>query len=227
MALFPDLIGTSLNYFRIGLSGIRLKLSGGNLVVRNSGDTADAEITASKVNASGDRITLNSDSASTGSDWAYNIDRPSSGMTAAVTFKLPANMGTAGQVLGTDGTNTIWISAASTAACVSCDTTTLAFNSGASVAMFTLPANAVVHKVQAIIDTAFDGTPTASVGYSGQTSIYMGASSLDLKGAAGDIYEVNPAVAASGSSQSLIITYSAGSATAGSARFLVYYSVPA
>lgn len=227
MALFPDLLGTTLSYFKIGINGIRLKFSGGGVAVRDSGDTADAPLTASQLNASGDRIQINSDAAGSGADWAYNLDRPTTGMTAAVTFKLPANMGTAGQVLGTDGTNTSWVSAASTAACVSCDTTTLAFGSSSTVVMFTLPANAVVHRVQCIIDTAFNGSPTATVGISGTTSKYMGSGQNLLTGTAGDVYETNPSLTANGSSEALIITYSAGGATAGSARFLVYYSIPA
>jgi hypothetical protein len=227
MAFFPDLIGTTLSYFKIGINGVRLKLSGSNLFIRNAGDTADAELTASKLNASGDDIVINSDAAGSGSDYLYTLRRPST-QTAATVLILPPTMGTAGQVLGTDGTNTSWVSAASTASCVSCDTTTLNYNSASSVAMFTLPANAVVHKVQVIIDTQFSGgTPTASVGYSGSTSAFMGANQLSLTDSAGVIYEANPSVAASGTTTALIITYAAGGASAGSARFLVYYSVPA
>jgi len=41
-----DLVGTALNYFRIGYNGIRLKNSSGILEIRNAGDTADATIKA-------------------------------------------------------------------------------------------------------------------------------------------------------------------------------------
>ena len=47
-----DLAGTLGGFFRLGLSGVRLKNNAGNLAVRNSGDRvvpgADAEITAAK-----------------------------------------------------------------------------------------------------------------------------------------------------------------------------------
>lgn len=41
-----DLVGTALNYFRIGYTGPRLKNTSGVLEIRNSGDTADAAIKA-------------------------------------------------------------------------------------------------------------------------------------------------------------------------------------
>jgi hypothetical protein len=78
-----------------------------------------------------------------------------------------------------------------------------------------------------IVDTAFNGTaPTATVGISGNTSKYMGATANDLKGTAKDTYITHPGEPASGSSENLIITYSADSSSAGSARFLVRYTIP-
>ena len=41
---FTDLAGTLGSFFRLRSTGVRLKNNGGNLAVRNSGDTADAEI---------------------------------------------------------------------------------------------------------------------------------------------------------------------------------------
>lgn len=44
MASWNKLAGTVLGYFRLGLTGVRLKNSSGALSVRDSGDTADAVI---------------------------------------------------------------------------------------------------------------------------------------------------------------------------------------
>lgn len=226
MGLFSDLLGTLNNFFRIGLTGVRLKNVSGHLAVRNSGDTADAEITASEVKISGNRLVINSDAVGSGSDYLYVLQRPAS-TAAVVTLTLPADDGSPGQALITDGNGILsWISAAGTADKETVDTTSLAFNSTATVAMFTLPANSIVHYVEVIIDTPFNGTPSLSVGISGNASKYLGSSSVDLSGAAKDRYRVHPGEPASGSAENLQIAYSQGGATAGAARVLVGYSVP-
>jgi len=226
--IFESLLGTMASYFKIGgTSGVRLKNSSGNLLVRNTGDSADAEITASKVSISGEILDINSDAAGSGDDWKYTLQRPTSGMTAAVTLTLPVDDGSPNQVLQTDGSgNTSWATASSTAACTTRDTTSLAFGSSSPVSMFTLPANAVIEKVTTIVDTAFNGTaPTMSVGVSGTASKYVGSSDVDLKTAgAYVVYNTNTA---NGSTEALIITYSADSSSAGAGRVIVDYSVPA
>jgi hypothetical protein len=93
--------------------------------------------------------------------------------------------------------------------------------------MFTLPPDAVVRRVAVVVDTAFDGTPSLSVGVTGTTSKYMGSTQVDLTAAAGTVFEADPGLDADGSSEDLIATYSAGGATAGAARILVEYGVPA
>lgn len=227
MAFWQDIVGTTRSFFRIGLTGPRLKNSSGNVLFRNAGDSADVEATMSKLNVSGNAIDLNSDAAGSGADRKYTLQRPSSGMSADVTLTLPVDDGSPDQVLKTDGSGVLsWTSAAATDADDKIDTTTLAFDSTSPVSMFTLPANAVIEKIQVIIDTAFDGTPTASVGISGTVSKYLASTDLDLTQAAGTVFEVHPGVAAPGGTESLIITYAAGSATAGSARFLVFYAIP-
>ena len=125
------------------------------------------------------------------------------------------------------GTITLeWTTVAGGTDKVVCDTTSLAFGATSPVAMFTLPANAVVKKVQVIIDTSFNGTPSLSIGISGTTSKYMGSGQVDLTAAAGTIFEVDPGQVANGSTENLIATYSAGSASAGAARILVDYVIP-
>ena len=89
MAAWSDLIGTVKQAFGIGLGGVMLKNEVCGLTVRNADDTADADLTASAVNVSGDRVTLNA-AASTGADHPYELRRPSSGMDAAVVLTLPA-----------------------------------------------------------------------------------------------------------------------------------------
>lgn len=224
-----DLAGTMLGYFRLGSTGPRLKASGANLLVRNPGDSADAAITVSTVNVSGNGFTINSDAAGSGADWAYTINRPASGMTAAVTLTLPVDDGTNGQVLATDGSgNLSWVSAASTDACVKVDSTALAHNSSSTVAMLTLPANAQVVLVRVYVDTAFNATgpATMSVGTAGSASKYMGATSVDLTTVGS--YEVTPGEIPSGSTEAIQIAFSAGtSASAGAARVEVHYAIPA
>ena len=228
--MLGDLIGTLKSIFRIGgWSGVSLKNSSGNLLVRNGGDSADAEVTASKVNVSGNSIDINSDAAGAGADWKYTLTRPTSGMTAAVTLTLPVDDGTTGQVLQTDGSgNLSWVSAASTAMAVKVDSTSVAFGSGSTLTAFTLPANAVIHLVRVIVDTAFDATGPAqlTVGYNGgSASAYMAASENDLTTAA--VYDVAPGVAASGSTRDLEVYFTAGTGgSAGAARVEVHYSIP-
>jgi hypothetical protein len=229
MAWFTDLLGTSRAFFRLGFGGPRLKDAGGNLAVRNPGDTADAQVTASKVNVSGDDVVVNSDAAGAGADWTYTLRRPAAGMTAAVLLTLPVDDGAPSQVLQTDGAGVLsWVSAGgSVADLVHVDTTTLGFGSAATVAMFTLPVGAVVHHVDVIVDTAFNGAPTASVGPAGSASKYVAATDIDLTQAAETRFRVHPGKAPLGTTEALQIAYAAGGATAGSARVEVAYSNPA
>lgn len=226
-SIWQDLLGTTKAFLRIGLTGPRLKNVSGNLAVRNPGDSADAEATMSKLNVSGNVLDINSDAAGSGADWKYTLQRPSSGMAAAVTLTFPPTDGSPGQALVTDGSGVLTFEdAASTASSDKVDTTDLAFGDSSPVSMFTLPANAVIEKIQVIIDESFDDTPSASVGISGTVSKYLAAGDIDLTQPAGTVFEVHPGVEAPGGTEALIITYAAGSASAGAARFLVFYSIP-
>lgn len=224
---FSDLLGTLAGYLKIGgTTGVRLKNSSGNLLVRNTADSADAEVTASKVNVSGNVVDINSDAAATGADWLYRLQRPASGMTAAVTLTLPPDDGSPSQVLQTDGSGVLsWASAGSTANAEKVDTTTLAFGSSSPLALFSTAAADIITKIQVVIDTSFNGTPSLSIGISGTTSKYMAATDVDLAAAAGTVFEVHPGLAAQGV-EALIATYAAGGASAGSARILVTRVTP-
>lgn len=225
MGFISDLKGTAIGYFKLALNGVRLKNNSGNLVVRNSGDSADAEITASKINVSGDSLVINSDGAGSGADYKITLTRPTSGMSADYALTFPVDDGSPSQVLSTDGTGVLsWISASSTSSSLKFDSTTLAFGDSSPVTLFTLPANAVVHLVRIIVDTAFNGTPTVSVGISGTTSKYSATTQVDINTA--DVYDITPSSIPVGTSESLIATYSAGGASQGSARILIGYYIP-
>lgn len=228
MGLFSDLFGTTKAFFKIGgTTGVRLKNSAGDLLVRNTGDTADSAVTASKVSVSGDVLDINSDAAGSGADWKYTIQRPATGMTAAVVLTVPVDDGTAGQVLSTDGSGVLsWASAGNTGLAVKMDTTSLAFGTASPVTMFSTGASDVIEKIQVIVDTAFNGTPTMSIGIAGTTSKYAGTADTDLTTTGTTVFEIHPGIAAAGA-EALIITYTAGGASAGAARVIVFYGAPA
>ena len=226
---FRSLLGTMSAFFKIGgTSGVRLKNSTGNLLVRNTGDTADAAITASTVSVSGDSMQLNSDAADTGADRAYTLARPAAGMTAAVTLTFPPTAGSPGQGLTTDGTGAMTFTDVGTSAsALKKDTTTLAFSSLPAVAMFTLPADAIVHEVRVIIDPPWSTAAQMSVGIATSMSKYSGVTDVDLQQAAGTAFIITPNNVAVATTEALQITYVSMAATAGSARVEVEYSVPA
>jgi hypothetical protein len=228
MSIISDIIGTTKAFFKIGgTSGVRLKNNSGNLQVRNPGDSADAEITASKVNVSGNSIDINSDAAGAGADWKLTLQRPSSGMSADVVLTLPPDDGTPGQVLGTDGSgNLTFVTAGDTSLAVKMDTTSLAFNDASPVSLFNIGANDIIDHIDVVIDTPFDGSPALSIGIVGTTSKYAGTTDIDLTEAAGTVFQVHPGKDAQGA-ESLIATYADGGATAGAARIIVYYGEPA
>ncbi len=225
-----DLFGTLKTGIKLGLTGVLLKNSSGNLLVRNNADGADAEVTASKVNISGNDVVLNSDAAGTGADWAYTLRRPSTGMGAAVVLTLPDTDGSSGDVLQTDGSGVLsWTASGGGGGATNpkkVDTTTLAFGASSPVALFSTIANERIYEARVIIDTPFNGTPSLSLGISGTVSKYMASTEVDLTAAAGTSFEVHPNLVAQGI-EALIATYSAGGASAGSARIEIDYGIPA
>lgn len=228
MGLIADILGTLSTTFQIGKGGVKLKNNAVALEVKAVDGTTDAPITASKVSVSGDDLDINSDAAGAGADWKVTLRRPSTGMSEAIVLTLPPDHGSASQVLQTDGTGVLsWASAGTTADLTHVDTTSIAHGDGSPVSMFTLPANAVIEKIQVIIDEAFDGSnPTLSIGVAGTVSKYMTTAQNDLKGTAGTVYECFPGLAAEGGTNVMIGTFAPDSSAAGHARILVYYSTP-
>lgn len=232
MGRFLDALGTVFSKFQIGIGGPQIKNNSGTIESRNAADSAYAAIRASGILNTGDDLTYNEQSTSTGASWKFKVSRPSSGMTHDLQVIYPSGDPSVGQVLSVASfaSNIItlqWSSAASTAACVTSDTTTLAFGSTSPLAMYTAPANAVHEEFQIIIDTPFTGgTPTLSIGITGTTSKYVSSTQVDLTAAAGTVFSIAPGVVAPGSTENIIATYSAGGASAGSARIIGFYSVP-
>lgn len=224
-----DLAGTLLTKFRIGAAGAAstLKYITGGFAIRDATDSADAEITASKVHISGEILEINSDAAGSGADWKYILQRPSSGMTAAVTLTLPVDDGSASQYLQTDGSgNLSWQTVSAGASNIlQTDDTALAFGASSPVTMFTKPAGSKLPEVRVYVDTAFDGTtPTLSIGITGTTSKYGSTGQVDLKTVG--VYVWDPGIDVTVSAENLIATYSASSSTVGAARIEVDYVVP-
>lgn len=229
MGRFIDLLGTSLDKLQVGIgaTAVSIKQVAGKLRARNKADSADVAVVGSVIAASGDFLELNEDATSAGADWKLTLARPATGMTAARTITLPGEAPTAGFALVTDATGQLSFSAiAAGSDKIITDTTTLAFGSTSPLSMFNLPANAVVHGISVVIDTAFNGAPSLSIGIAGTVSKYLGSTSVDLTQAATTSFGAEPALASVGSIEAVIATYAAGGATAGSARLLVAYSIP-
>jgi hypothetical protein len=224
---FLDLRGTLNSIFQLGIGGLLLKATGGKIRARNAADSADAPLVGSTLEASGDSIVINEDAAGAGADFKITISRPGAGMTEDLVLVLPASKGAAGYVLATDGEGGLsWASSAAATNLEATDTTDLDFDSTGTVAMFQLPANAIVLAVKVVVDEAFDGAPSMSIGVSGFLSRYMGSGQVDLTAAAGTVFEVNPGLLAEATAQDLIATFAAGEATEGAARLLVSYVIP-
>lgn len=215
MSVWTKIIGTQTGRFILGLTGVSIKNNSGVLDVKNNADSAYASVKAEKV-------TVFNNTAGFG-----NTLQTQATQAANYTYSLPLDDGSPNQVLSTDGAGLLtWVSAASTAELWHSDTTSFAFGASSPVTMFTLPANSVVDKVSIIVDTAFDGTPTCSVGVNGgSASKYAGTGDSLLTVA--DRYDVPNQSVANGAPESLEITYAAGGATVGAGRVIVTYATPA
>lgn len=233
MGVFKNLLGTVLDRFQLGLTGPMIKNDSGQISARNAADSAYAALRAALVRVFGDEIELNAGATGAGDDWTMSLVRPGTGMTTNIDIVLPAGTPSPGQLLRvasySGGLVTLEYASASEGATnvVLMDTTTLAFGSSSPLAMFTKPANALVERVKVIIDTPFNGTaPQVSIGISGTTSKYAAASHIDLKAAAGTVFDIDNGLVATGGTEDLIATYTADSSSAGSARLQVIYVIP-
>jgi len=231
MSKYSDLLGTLQSKFRIGLGGPQVKDNSGTIEARNAADSAYAQMRMLLAAITGDDVVINEQASASGASWTYTLRRPSTGMTHALIVVMPSGDPAPGQALTVasfagDVITLEWSTVAGGADKLVVDTTTLAFGDTSPKSMFTLPASNVVVSVQVVIDTPFDGTPSLSVGISGQTSKYLASTQVDLTAAAGTVFDVSPGLPAPGGSEALIATYAAGGAAAGSARILVSYVQP-
>jgi hypothetical protein len=227
MGVFKNFIGTTYTKFQLGVGGLFIKSVSSKIRARNAADNADMPLVGSVIAASGNSMELNEDAAGSGADWKYTLSRPPTGMTAAVELVLPPDDGSPGQVPQTDGNGVLsWLTVDAGSNKTIVDTTSIAFGTTSPLSLFTLPVNAVVMFVKVIIDTAFNGTPSLSVGISGTTSKYSGTTDVDLTAAAETVFEISPGLASVGTTEALIATYAAGSASAGAARILIEYVIP-
>lgn len=231
MGVMSDLLGTVRSAFQLGIGGPKLKNNAGAVEARNSADAAYANLHAALFKTFGDDFQLNAGAAGAGADWKMILRRPSAGMSHDITVVMPSGDPAPGQALTVTSfaANVVTLGYTTIAAGndkVVVDTTNLAFGSASPVAMFTKPANAVVRKIKVIIDTAFNGAPTLSIGVTGTTSKYLSSTQVDLTAAAGTVFEVDPGLQSVGTTEDLIATYAAGAASAGAARIEVEYCIP-
>lgn len=232
MSRFADLLGTVFNKFQLGIGGPQLKNNAGAVEARTAADSAYAAINAALVNVFGNQVTLNAGATESGSSWKFNLQSPAAGQTADMTVVWPGAAPSAGMALTVasvaGGTVTLqWQSVGGATNNIAVEHTLLAYGSTSPLSLFTLPANAMLLKVQVIVDTAFSGGTGASlsVGVSGTTSKYVSSTQVDLTTPA--TYEIEPGVIPDASSETLIATYAANGATAGAARIITSYAIPA
>jgi hypothetical protein len=231
MSTFKNIAGIVGTLFKIGIGGPQLKNNSGVIEARNVGDTAYATIAALLFKTYGDDFELNSGATSTGASWKYTLRRPSTGMTHDLTVVYPNTDPAVGQALtvASFAANVItltWTTVAAGNDKAVVDTTSIAFGTTSPLAMFNLPAAAVIRAVKVIIDTAFNGAPTLSIGIAGTTSKYVSSTQVDLTQAAATVFEIDPGLPSAGGIEALIATYAAGGATAGAGRIEVEYAIP-
>lgn len=191
MGFISDLIGTALNNFRIGLTGVNLKNSSGALHVRNAGDTEHAAAQAASIGlkypGEANILTL----------------QPGD-MSGNITFTLPVAVGGAGDVLTDDGTGVLSFAPATAGGMI---IKKVAFNQATSspLSIMTPTANATISKIVVDVESAAGaGTPTIAVGISGTTGKYMSTAQNNLNEQL--TYETNPSFEEDGTPDPIIAT---------------------
>lgn len=163
--ILKDIKGTTLQSFQIQKNGARLKNVSGVIQARNAADGTFADLYGAILKAASDLIEINSDAAGAGADWKYTISRPAAGMISNLTFTLPPNTGSTGQVLTTDGAGTLsWATPIAPSNVMKVESYSMPYNMflGGTLNWFILPANGCVDKAKFIVDTDFLGMPFGS-----------------------------------------------------------------
>jgi len=100
----------------------------------------------------------------------------------------------------------------------------LNFNSASIVSAIFLPTNSIILSIEVVIDATFDGTPTLSVGITGNTSKYATTSSINLLDAPEDVSLIYNGKTPTVSDENVNLYYTAGGASVGSARVIITYT---
>ena len=183
-----NLARTMSTYFRIGT--LRINDASAVAEIKDATGAAYGALKATQVRFAGANAAF------------YTALTSASGLGGSVVFTLPAADGSTGQFLKTDGSTNLGWAAASLYSEQVIDT---AFSeaSGATLAIFTPPANGTITKVQiTVAAAAATGTPTIAVGIVADPDRDMDETETDLKTAG--CYEVYPNTAVSGSPAAMI-----------------------
>jgi hypothetical protein len=192
MAVFMDIKGTSQQTFQIQKGGARIKNASGVIQIRNAADGAYADLVAQILKAAGNSLELNTAAAGAGADWKMTIARPASGMTAAVTYTLPAAP-VNGYVLATDASgNLSWVSPGSTAGKADLNRATQGFADTSKTIVAGVSGQQIfLHTLVGRITAAFDIDPLLTVGDTTNPSSVIAATQYDLSEmSVGDVISV-------------------------------------
>lgn len=183
-----------------------------------------AGILTSRTNAGVDAPIAASEAQLKGATYKTALAPATAGQAADLSFKLPAADGATNQAMVTDGAGNLSFATVATGAnAVKAEDQIVNFGDSSPIAVVTLPAGAVIQRVVVDVETAFDGTPTMSVGVNAAPSRYMGTGDIDLNTVG--TYEVSP-MFEEAASEAPEIAYAAGGATVGVARVTVQWTVP-
>jgi len=226
--IFMDMKGTSSSSFQIQKGGPKFVNAAGEISLYLADGATYTSFVASVLKATEDAgLILNADAAGAAADWAYTITRPAAGMSEDVEMILPVDFGSAGLVLTTDGAGNLSWASPSIPSALQVDVTDIAWDSAATIAMFTLPAGAIIDECKVIIDLPYDGTPALEVGIVGTTNKYMADIDNDLvNSAAGDSWSASKNLAAPVAPEAIIATYDDSGTGEGNARIVTKYVIP-
>ncbi len=170
MAGFKEILGVIDGFLRLGYTGVRLKAGGTTaLQVKNEDDSAWADIEAANHALYDD-----------GSGFKITLQPPT--LAGDVALTLPDGDGSPGEYLTTDGTGVLsWSPSSGVANAEQLDETTFDETSG-TLAMFTPPADSKLLRGKIIVlTTSGAGSPTISIGISGNITKYAATSRSNLK----------------------------------------------
>lgn len=214
MAVFMDIKGTSQQSLQIQKGGARVKNASGVIQIRNAADGAFADLVAQILKAAGNSLELNTAAAGAGADWKMTLARPATGMTAAVTYTLPAAP-INGNVLTTDGSgNLSWAAPASTGGKADLGRATqLAADTSKTLLAGSVGQSIFLHTLIGRITQVFDVDPLLSVGDITNPSSVIAASQYDLSTmSVGDVISV-PHGAGLTTAEALTATFGAAPTT--------------